>query len=96
MAWKIISTATFSREVKKFRKRRGDLIKALDKKIQRLKKDPYAVGGELAGKLHGHRSTRLIAKYRLLFQIASQQKSVYLVAIDHRKFNYERFLRHMR
>ena len=50
MPWKIIATKTFSKEFKKYRKN-NEFIKALDKKIQRLKKDPDSVGGYLAGRL---------------------------------------------
>lgn len=50
--------------------------------------DPVAIGGELAGKLHGHRSTRLTGKFRLIFSIDDKNKVVYLEALDHRKKVY--------
>ena len=52
--------------------------------MRRLREDPTTVGGRLSGKLHGLRSTRLIGNYRLLFQVDTTVKTVYLVTIDHR------------
>lgn len=46
------------------------------------------LGGELAGNLHGRKSTRLVKKFRLVFSINEQGKVVYLEAIDHRKYIY--------
>lgn len=89
MAWKVIRSDTFSRALKGYKKRR-DLLEALDKKIQRLGKDPHAVGGYLSGRLHGYKGTKLATKFRLVFKISDSERIVYLMAIDHRKFEYER------
>jgi mRNA-degrading endonuclease RelE of RelBE toxin-antitoxin system len=90
MLWKVIATKTFSKEFRKYRKD-SEFIKALDKKIQRLKKDPHNVGGYLSGRLHDYKSTRIIKKLRLIFEIDDEKFSVFLVGIDHRKFNYTNF-----
>lgn len=90
MGWEIIVTSTFSEEFKKHKKE-GEFVNALDKKIQRLKEDPKNLGGFLAGKLHGYKSTRIIGKFRLIFKIISEENKVYLCAIDHRKFIYKDF-----
>ena len=83
MSWIVKRTDTFLRFLKPHR-HNAQLFAALDKKIQHLKEDPVAVGGELAGALHGKRSTRLIRKFRLIFSINEKEKVVYLEAIDHR------------
>lgn len=87
MKWKTIATDLFKRDAKRLKKRR-DLWAALDKKIQRLKTTPEAVGKRLSGNLHGLRSTRLLDKWRLAFQIDAERRCVYLLAIDHRKHEY--------
>jgi len=90
MIWNLAPTKTFSQELKKFKKNK-DFLDALDKKLQRLKQNPEAVGGYLSGRLHGYKATRIISKFRILFKIAISEHTVYLVAIDHRKHDYERF-----
>ena len=82
----IQSTDTFLKELKKFKKN-NQLLLELDKKIERLKEDPEAVGGRLSGKLHGLHSTRLIKNVRLIFR--RDRNTVYLEAIDHRGVVYE-------
>jgi len=86
MIRKIIWTKNFKKDLRKHRKD-GQLLDALEKKIERLKEDPYSVGGYLSGQLHGYKSTRILGKYRLVFRI--EDDLVYLVALDHRKFDYE-------
>jgi len=88
--WKIISTDTFSKEFKKYKKN-NEFVKALDRKIERLKENPESVGGNLSGRLSNYKSTRIIGKFRLLFKMVEAERKVYLVSIDHRKFDYERF-----
>lgn len=90
MSWKIITTKTFSREFKKYKKD-GKFIDAFDKKIERLKKSPANIGGNLSGRLHGYKSTRIIRKLRLIFKVDEGSYSILLVGIDHRKFNYTNF-----
>lgn len=90
MLWKIIATKIFSKEFKKYKKN-GNFVDALEKKIQRLKKNPVNIGGYLSGRLHGYKSTRIIRKLRLIFKIDEDRCSVSLVGIDHRKFNYKNF-----
>lgn len=90
MTWSIDRTDTFSKQFKKH-KRDGEFVKALDAKLERLKVNPENVGGYLSGKLHGYKSTRIVGKYRLVFKIVKEENVVHLMAIDHRKFDYERF-----
>lgn len=90
MVWKIISSKTFSKEFKKYRDN-VEFVRALENKIKRLQEDPEAVGGYLSGKLYGYKSTRIMKKLRLIFKIFSEKNEVHLRAIDHRKFDYERF-----
>lgn len=85
--WIVKRTDTFLKHLKKH-KNNHPLLTELDKKIKRLKEDPFVVGGELAGNLHGHKSTRLAKNFRLVFSIDEQEKAVYLEAIDHRKDIY--------
>ena len=90
MVWEVKSTETFSRQFQKHKKD-GEFIKILDNKIKRLQEDPDNVGGYLSGKLHGYKSTRILKKLRLVFKIVNEKQEVYLMGIDHRKFNYEQF-----
>ncbi len=85
--WIVKRTDTFLKNLKKH-KHNHPLLTELDKKIKRLREDPSVVGGELAGNLHGHRSTRLVKKYRLISSIDEKGKIAYLGAIDHRKDVY--------
>ena len=87
--WRVIRTDRFSEEFKKFEKDR-QFVDALDKKIKRLKEDPN-IGGYLSGKLHGYKSIRLLKNYRVVYRLDENEKNVYLIAIDHRKYDYERF-----
>ncbi|HLC67185.1 MAG TPA: type II toxin-antitoxin system RelE/ParE family toxin [Candidatus Nanoarchaeia archaeon] len=88
MPWVIKRTDTFLKHLKEL-KNHHELIHALDAKIQRLNVDPEAVGGMLSGTLHGKRSTRLVASYRLIFQVDQPNSIVYLVAVDHRSVVYK-------
>ena len=90
MKWKVISTETFSRQFHKHEKN-GEFVKILNNKIKRLQENPENVGGYLSGKLHGYKSTRILRKLRLVFKIIMKKQEVHLMAIDHRKFDYERF-----
>ncbi len=90
MSWEVTRTETFSQTFKKYSKNR-EFITALDKKILRLEENPYNVGGWLSGQLQGYRATRLMKNFRIVFKISEQEHKVYLMAIDHRKFDYERF-----
>ena len=90
MAWRIVTTRIFSQKFKKY-KRDKEFIDALNYKIERLKQDPENIGGYLSGRLQGYKSTRIIRKFRLIFKVIKKENSVYLIAIDHRKFDYKRF-----
>ena len=90
MKWKVISTETFSRQFRKHEKN-GEFVKILNNKIKRLQENPENVGGYLSGKLHDYKSTRILKKLRLVFKIIMEKQEVHLMAIDHRKFGYERF-----
>ncbi len=83
MTWIVKRTETFLHFLKQHRHNK-QLLDALDKKIKHLQEDPIAVGGELAGALHGKKNTRLIRKFRLIFSVNEEEKVVYLEAIDHR------------
>lgn len=76
MTWKILVTKTFSKEFKKYKKD-SKIIKALDKKIKRLKENPNNVGGILQ------------EDYQHIFEVKNNK--IFLISIDHRKFNYENF-----
>ncbi len=88
MTWKIRPTKTFSQNLRKHAKNQAFLT-ALDKRAKRLQADPHSVGGHLSGKLHGLKATRIIGKFRLVFQIVETEHAVYLHALDHRKSDYE-------
>ena len=81
--WVVKRTNTFLKHLKKH-KNNHELFKELSNKIKKLKEEPLSIGGELSGKLHGKKSTRLFGKFRLIFQIDEENKIVYLMAIDHR------------
>ena len=85
--WLVRRTDTFLKHLKKH-KNDHRLLTELDEKIKRLKEDPTVVGGNLAGNLHGHRSTRLAKNFRLIFSIDDKENVVYLEAIDHREDIY--------
>ena len=85
--WLVRRTDTFLKHLKKH-KNDHRLLTELDEKIKRLKEDPTVVGGNLAGNLHGHRSTRLAKNFRLIFSIDDKENAVYLEAIDHREDIY--------
>lgn len=87
--WRIARTGTFEQEVKKYKKNQG-FLNALDKKIQRLRVDPLAVGKYLTGQFKGRKSTRVLEKHRLIFRISERTRTVFLVALIHRKSGYER------
>ena len=90
MIWKVIVTNKFSSVFKKYKKN-SEVVKVLNSKITRLKENPFSVGGNLAGNLKGKKSIRLVGKLRLIFEIDDKSNKVYLLAIDHRKFDYKRF-----
>ena len=83
MSWIIKRTDPFLKDLRKHRKN-YELLQELDAKLRRLEQDPAVIGGELSGNLVGKRSTRLAAKFRLIFKIDEQEQVVYLIAIDHR------------
>ncbi len=85
--WTVKRTDTFLNYLKKHRNNHK-LLTELDNKIKRLRDGPSQVGGELAGNLHGHKSTRLARKFRRIFSVDEQNKIVYLEALDHRKDVY--------
>ena len=88
MAWTIERTETFLKHLKQ-QKKNHELLQQLIEKVHRLQEDPFAVGGELSGALHGKRSTRLAKNFRLIFQIDKERNVVYLIALDHRGEVYE-------
>ena len=88
MTWQVERTDAFLVALKDHKKN-AELLRALDKKIQRLQEAPHSVGGKLSGELHGWQSTRLVRKFRLLFKIDEAQTKVFLGAIDHRDTAYD-------
>ncbi len=87
MPWVIKRTDPFLKDLKRHRKN-YELLQELDAKLRRLEEDPSVIGGELSGNLVGKRSTRLAAKFRLIFKIDEAEKVIYLLAIDHRGHVY--------
>ncbi len=85
--WSIHRTDTFAKYLRKQKSNRS-LFQELEKKLMSLKENPLAVGGELSGKLHGKRSTRVSKNFRLIFSVDKEKKKVYLEALDHRKDIY--------
>ena len=85
--WGVKRTDDFSRDIKKYRNN-YELLRELEQRIERLREDPVVIGGELGGRLHGSKSTRLLKNFRLIFSIDVAHKIVYLEAIDHRKQVY--------
>ncbi len=90
MSWSIRTTQPFDNTTRKHKKNQ-ELLRALGKKIERLRRDPHSVGGSLSGRLHGMKATRLVGKFRLVFRIIDQTQTVWLSAIDHRKSDYAQF-----
>ena len=86
MTRRIFWTKNFKKDLRKHSKNRK-FIDALEKKIERLRETPEVVGGYLSGQLHGYKSTRIAGKFRLVFRI--REEVVYLIALDHRKSDYE-------
>ncbi len=87
VTWNIKRTDTFLPALREY-KNNHELLRELDKKIRRLQEDPTAIGGELGGRLHGKKSTRLSRKFRLIFSVDERTNTVYLEALDHRKEVY--------
>jgi len=83
MPWVIKRTDTFLKHLKEH-KNHHELLRELDKKLQRLQENPEIIGGMLSGSLHGCRSTRLIGTFRLIFMIDAPTETVHLLALDHR------------
>ena len=90
MIWNLLITERFANEFKQFKKNK-EFCHALNQKIERLKQDPNNLGGYLSGRLHGYKSIRLMKNYRIIFRISELDNNVYLIAIDHRKKDYENF-----
>jgi addiction module RelE/StbE family toxin len=88
MTFKVRATPAFQDALKTHQRNRS-LLDAMDKKLDRLRADPYHVGKPLSGQLHGQRATRLRKNFRLLFTIDDQHLIVLLEALDHRKDVYD-------
>ena len=86
--WAIKRTDTFLKHLKEH-KNHHELLKELDKKLERLKQDPVSIGGMLSGSLHGCQSTRLTGTFRLIFKVDAENSVVHLLALDHRGRVYE-------
>ena len=87
MEWTIRRTDTFVESLSKV-KDNNEVIIELGKKLHRLKQDPLNTDGWLSGALHGKRATRIEKRYRLIFLPGEREKTVYLIAIDHRRHVY--------
>lgn len=83
MSWAVKRTDTFLKNLKKH-KTSYELLKELDVKIKSLEQNPENIGGYLRGKLSGNKSTRLSSKFRLIFEVDTEKRIVYLKAIGHR------------
>ena len=84
MEWTIRRTDTFVESLSKV-KGNKEVIIELGKKLQRLKQDPLNTGGWLSGALHGKKATRIAKRYRPIFLPDERERTVYLIAIDHRQ-----------
>jgi addiction module RelE/StbE family toxin len=84
----IAVTRQFEQDLKPFRRHRG-MLAALEKKLERLRNDPHAVGKPLRGTLHGYYATRMLQDFRLLFTINDETRLVMLETLDHRKDVYK-------
>jgi len=87
--YEVCATATFAKSLRQHR-RNAALVREVDRKLSRLQVAPEQVGGALAGKLHGYRSTRVLRKFRLIFSIDVDARRVLLHALNHRKDAYSR------
>ena len=87
MEWAIRRTDTFVESLSRV-KGNKEVIIELGKKLQRLKQDPLNTGGWLSGALHGKKATRIAKHYRLIFIPDERERTVYLIAIDHRQHVY--------
>lgn len=86
--WEVEFTSKFRKTVEKHSQEK-EFLKALEKKITRLKEDPHLTGKRLCGEMHGYWSTRIVSKFRLIFRIDEANETIFLEAIDHRKDVYE-------
>jgi len=80
-------TDTFVESLSKV-KGNKEVIIELGKKLQRLKQDSLNTGGWLSGALHGKKATRIAKRYRPIFLPDERERTVYLIAIDHRQHVY--------
>ncbi len=87
MEWTIRRTDTFVESLSKV-KGNKEVIIELGKKLQRLKQDSLNTGGWLSGALHGKKATRIAKRYRPIFLPDERERTVYLIAIDHRQHVY--------
>jgi mRNA-degrading endonuclease RelE of RelBE toxin-antitoxin system len=87
MSWTVNRTDTFLESLSDVVKNK-QVLKELQKKIDRLREDPLHLGKWLKGDLHGKKSTRLAQKYRLIFTPVKRKNVVYLNWIDHREDVY--------
>ncbi|MDV4343835.1 hypothetical protein HL657_11780 [Methanoculleus sp. YWC-01] len=87
MEWTIRRTDTFVESLSKVKDNKEVIIE-LGKKLQRLKQDPLNTGGWLSGALHGKNATRIAKRYRLIFLPDERERTVYLIAVDHRRHVY--------
>lgn len=86
--WAIELTPEFKKTIKKHNKEK-DFLQAFSKKITKLQEDPFSLGKELHGDLHGLSSTRILGKFRLVFKVDASNKRIVLFDVDHRKDVYE-------
>jgi len=86
MSYEVRRSDEFSRALRKLNNQ--EFFNQLDKKIPRLKENPYSVGGRLSGKYHGYFDFRLLRKYRVIFSIDEENKIVKLHTIEHRDHAY--------
>lgn len=87
MEWTVSRTDTFVESLSKVKDNKEVIIE-LGKKLHRLKQAPLKTDGWLSGALHGKRATRIEKCYRLIFLPGEREKTVYLIAIDHRRHVY--------
>jgi len=87
MTWNLVYAQEFKDSLKTFAKDR-ELLTALDRKLERLREDPYSVGARLSGDLHDWHAARLVRTYRIFFKINDDGRVVTLGTIQHRRHAY--------
>ena len=85
MAYKIVWDTRAYRELKSINVK--DAVRILNS-INQLHLNPYKVGKSLKGKFRGKRRLK-VGNYRIIYWINEDNKTVWIVAVGHRKDIYD-------